>query len=136
MLKPNRKVDNYETWFTNEMFMAGTAVFLVNSKICTNSLKYPNNPKPIGISLQNVVSYATISYNEQRIAIVKGGIIQVCTKGELSIKLPKKWNPPIGQPLYADPRNGKLTWRILSKRIATVLDKQDRDGFVKILVDV
>ena len=96
-------------------------------------LIYKTHGIPIGLSMQNIVSYNEMCTrmlgNDET---TSGSKIGVMTNGEVLIKC--DIDLPIRQPIYVDTRNATLTWKKLGPEVGYTTSTC-LDGFVRVKVE-
>ena len=92
-----------------------------------------DNDRLVGVILYPVVD---IDPTKQYIAgnYMVGSKIDIMTKGEATMILPKKWKLPQGQPLYVNGK-GKIGWRRTIFPIGHTTSSQDIEGRVDAILD-
>ena len=87
----------------------------------------------VGISLNDVIKFNRNKFCYDK--VLEGGKVEILTIGEIIVKMNKRLQIPLYQPIYVDNKTSQLTWKKLGKEVGYTTKHQDKDGFVQIKVD-
>lgn len=90
----------------------------------------------LGISLYHVMDIDLTTTRLPHNAVSRGSKIQILTNGWIVYKLNPKWKIPNGQKLYLCPKSGEITWRKSDIKIGKAGSSQDKDGFIRININI
>jgi hypothetical protein len=123
-------------YFCNAEICFGDALFKIDSEWPEVApIKYaPAGATLVGISLINVIEIDLSKYNIPRDTTTIGSRVQILERGNIIISLPPL-EIPYGQPLYIN-QDGQITWKYSIYRIGKAISDQDKDGYIKALINV
>lgn len=90
----------------------------------------------LGISLYNVVQINLEKEQVPQDCILRGCKIHILVDGWLVYRLKPKWKIPYGQKLYYCPDKNTITWRKTNIKIGKAISAQDKDGFIKVEINI
>lgn len=90
----------------------------------------------LGMSLYHVVDIDLCTRVMPHNAVSRCSKIHILTSGWLVYQLNPKWKIPYGQKLYCCPESGEITWRKSGIKIGKAGSAQDKEGFIKVEINI